>query len=384
MGNPAYEVRAHQSNYGDEYTYDALYRVTRTVYDDATPTTPTASPAAATTDDWLLDPIGNRTRIYAKSATPTEYLHNAVNEYTSVGGTGYEYDAAGNLTRDDTHTYYWDYENRLTKVKRVSDSSDVAEYTYDASMRRVEKVDYAADPDTTSQFFYDGWEVIEERDDGGALAATYILGPGMDEPVLMNRDATDYWYMQNPLNGSVVALVDSSGTIQEAYAYRAYGQSTVLTGAGNDGNWFTADDATTSASALGNPYRYTARRYDEETGLMYFRLRMYQPETGSFVSRDPIGYVDGMSLYLGYFAPHGRDPMGLAPNQEGTADPQTILKEIQRLEKMGMTGDRILKTLEDKHVKNRNRYFYTDKYGWVDTRHFMKAAGLGEKVKSCV
>ena len=178
-------------------------------------------------------------------------------------------------------------------------------------MRRVEKVDYAADPDTTSQFFYDGWEVIEERDDGGALAATYILGPGMDEPVLMNRDSTDYWYMQNPLNGSVVALVDSSGTIQEAYAYRAYGQSTVLTGAGNDTNWFTSDDATATTSAIGNPYRYTARRYDDETGLMYFRMRMYQPDTGSFVSRDPIGYVDGMSLYLGYFAPNGRDPLGL-------------------------------------------------------------------------
>src|SRR3989304_7492032 len=112
---------------------------------------------------------GNRTKIYAKSSTATEYLHNPVNEYTKVGGTGYEYDAAGNLTKDATYTYYWDYENRLTKVKKVFDSSDVAEYTYDATMRRVEKVDQAADPDVTTRFYYDGWSDIAEHDGAGNI-----------------------------------------------------------------------------------------------------------------------------------------------------------------------------------------------------------------------
>ena len=46
VGNPKYEVRVHQGNYGDEYSYDKLYRLTRDVYDDSTPTTPTADPAA--------------------------------------------------------------------------------------------------------------------------------------------------------------------------------------------------------------------------------------------------------------------------------------------------------------------------------------------------
>jgi len=61
------------------------------VYDDSTPTSPTASPAAADTDDFLLDDIGNRTKCYLKSATATTYLHNAVNEYTKVDTTEYEY-----------------------------------------------------------------------------------------------------------------------------------------------------------------------------------------------------------------------------------------------------------------------------------------------------
>ena len=47
---------------------------------------------------------------------------------------------------------------------------------------------------------------------------------------------------------------------------------------------------------------------------MYFRARYYDPETGEFISRDPLEYVDGMSLYRGYFAAGGVDPFGLMDN----------------------------------------------------------------------
>jgi RHS repeat-associated protein len=144
-----------------------------------------------------------------------------------------------------------------------------------------------------------------------SLVAEYVNGASIDEPIVMTRDSTDYWYMQTALNGSVAALVDSSGAIQEGYKYTAYGEATILTGAGNDGNWFTSDDVAASTSAVGNPYLYTARRLDDETGLMYFRFRMYDVSTGRFISRDPLGYVDGMSMYVAYFAPLGIDPYGL-------------------------------------------------------------------------
>jgi len=40
--------------------------------------------------------------------------------------------------------------------------------------------------------------------------------------------------------------------------------------------------------------------------------RMFDPEVGRFISRDPLGYVDGMSLYNGYFAESfAVDPTGL-------------------------------------------------------------------------
>jgi len=103
VGNPSYELCEHQSNYGDEYTYDALYRLTRTVYDDSSPETPTASPAAAVTDAFGYDDIGNRAVCYLRNANVTTYLHNEVNEYTKESLDGadkyHASDAAGNLAR---------------------------------------------------------------------------------------------------------------------------------------------------------------------------------------------------------------------------------------------------------------------------------------------
>ena len=50
---------------------------------------------------------------------------------------------------------------------------------------------------------------------------------------------------------------------------------------------------------------------------MYFRARYYDPGTGEFISRDPLEFVDGMSLYLGYFWQNARDPFGLCCQTSG-------------------------------------------------------------------
>ncbi|OXU14837.1 RHS repeat-associated core domain-containing protein [Sedimentisphaera salicampi] len=54
---------------------------------------------------------------------------------------------------------------------------------------------------------------------------------------------------------------------------------------------------TVDESAVGNPYMFTGRRYDSESGLYYYRARYYNPKLGVFHSRDPLGYIDSMNLY---------------------------------------------------------------------------------------
>ena len=66
-------------------------------------------------------------------------------------------------------------------------------------------------------------------------------------------------------------------------------------------------------SQIENPYFYTGRRMDEETGQYYFRARYYDAEQGRFISRDSYGYVNGKGLYNGYFAAgFNTDPSGHA------------------------------------------------------------------------
>ena len=91
--------------------------------------------------------------------------------------------------------------------------------------------------------------------------------------------------------------------ITEGYQYDAYGQH-VIFGPGTNGVVdFGGDDVTTlqSNSELGNPYMYTGRRLDSETGLYYYRARYMNADQGRFISRDPSGlWADMANIGNGY------------------------------------------------------------------------------------
>jgi RHS repeat-associated protein len=80
-----------------------------------------------------------------------------------------------------------------------------------------------------------------------------------------------------------------------------YGKVTVL----------EEDGVTLKAEPVGNPFTFTGRRLDQETGLMQFRFRYYDTGLGRFIGRDPLGYVDGFGLQGAYFVPFDTDPVGL-------------------------------------------------------------------------
>ncbi len=185
--------------------------------------------------------------------------------------------------------YEYDYENRIIKITK--DSTDIAEFSYDALGRRIEKKDLV-DPNNTRRYYYNyNWQVLCDANDSDVFQNWYAYGNYIDEVLMTNKTnfgfAFTRFYAHDHLY-SPVALLWSGGAI-ERYEYDAYGKVKILNAD------FTADADNTSD--YGNPYLFTARRYDTETGMYYYRARYYHPEIGRFLQPDPIHYYSDLNLY---------------------------------------------------------------------------------------
>jgi len=193
----------------------------------------------------------------------------------------------------------------------------VVEYVYDALGRRIRKIDSKAS--TTNLYYYStDWQVLEEADGSGTFQRLFVYGNYIDEVLVMivAGGGDTYYYVHDHLF-SPVALVDGNGDVAERYEYDAYGACRVHTDDGADDTWLTGDDTIGNSSANGNPYLFTGRRLDIlDSGslkIQYNRNRYYDPETGRWLTHDPLGitpnppkpnffhitqqYKDGVNLY---------------------------------------------------------------------------------------
>jgi RHS repeat-associated protein len=249
-------------------------------------------PVPATQTQYTLDPVGNW-NVKTKDAIPETRTHNAVNEITAINAAPLTYDNNGNLTEDSVLRYAYDEENRLSAVQRKSNSAIVGLYQYDALSRRVQKVANPAGVPATTRYYYDGGRIVEEQNTSGVTQASYVYGTYIDEVLTMDRGAQSFFYHQNAL-WSVEAITNATGATVERYAYDAYGLPTVFDGAGAA---LAPNAWGTPHSVISNPWMFTGRQLDEETGLYFYRARYYDATKGRFLQRDPLGYVDGLNLY---------------------------------------------------------------------------------------
>jgi RHS repeat-associated protein len=248
----------------------------------------------------------------------------------------FSHDADGNLTDDARWHYSWDGENRLVGIVTSSAAATVGvprqklEFAYDGQGRRTSKKMYSWSSgswilDSSLLFLYDGWNLLADLDsvNSNAVVHTYTWGLDLSGSYQGAGGVGGLLFASNPTsthfaaydgNGNVTAYVDAStGSKSASYDYNAFGETVTVDGPAQ--NFF--------------PFRFSTKYVDSETGLIYYGHRFYSPNSGRWLSRDPIQERGGYNLYgfcdnnsvnrfdsLGMVVKY-LDPSGIVPSHVG-------------------------------------------------------------------
>ncbi len=251
------------------YTYDTDSRLTGLNYQ--------LGSNSLGTLNYTYDAVGRRTQVSGTLArtefpsTLTSATYDTANELTNWNGTAITYDANGNMTSDGSRAFTWNARNQLSGI------GGGASFQYDAVSRRTNKTVSGG----ATNFLYEGVNSIQENS-----GAANILTGGVDE-FFQRTDSSGSMTPLTDALGSVLALVDSSGTVQIQYSYEPFGNTS------------------TSGASSSSATQYTGRENDG-TGLYFYRARYHNPAFQRFISEDPMGLSGGD---VNFYAYTGNDPI---------------------------------------------------------------------------
>jgi len=221
-------------------------------------------------------------------STTTTYVYNDANELTESNGTiemEYNYDPWGRLTHkviqpDEEYEacYAYRYGDKLYSVTSDFPGEGDVYYGYRGDgTRRRRSWDLDGD-DMETTYYWSGWNVINEEDDDSGDVTTYVHGP---QGILADFDEgspATYWYYFHDHLGSTRRLRDQNKNSLGAYEYTPYGEI-----------YHESGPAIT--------YKYTGHAWDDKAQLYYFPYRYYSPSAARWMTRDPLGMVDGPNVY---------------------------------------------------------------------------------------
>jgi RHS repeat-associated protein len=195
-----------------------------------------------------------------------------------------------------------------------------------------------------TRYIYDGWRVIQERDESNEPVVNYTRGTDLSGSLegaggIGGLLARSYGYNSGNMllhvyyhadaNGNITYLVSTSQTLAASYRYDPYGN--VISSSGG--------------LASVNTYRFSSKMADLKSGQYYFGYRFYEPNFQRWVNSDPLGEAgfellrgrnpnpgDGGPNLYGYVRNRSVDlidPFGLDPQ-----DAEDIIKVIPDLIKL--------------------------------------------------
>ena len=213
------------------------------------------------------------------------------------GSRAFTYDAAGNVTLDNRtgggYSYTYDSAGRMASFS--INGVLQAEYKYDFAGRQAIRKLYGANPATIhSVFDAQGRRIAEYNEATGALIREYVWMGW--EPVTVIEGGVVY-YIRADYIGRPVFATNASGAKVWSVTYTPFG-------------------SVHTSSGLPVEARFPGQWYQAEPGLHQNWMRDYDPTTGRYIEADPLGLVDGASVY-GYV--RGNPGRWIDPRGEETA-----------------------------------------------------------------
>jgi RHS repeat-associated protein len=123
---------------------------------------------------------------------------------------------------------------------------------------------------TETRYLWCGDAICQKRDGSDAIQAAYYAEGEQ-------QGNTALYYVKDHL-GSVTDVIDAQGKRIGELDYGPYGENIKAAGQVTD-------------------YRYAGMFHLPETGLYLTHYRLYDPDTGRWLNRDPIGEMGGLNLY---------------------------------------------------------------------------------------
>jgi RHS repeat-associated protein len=244
----------------------------------------------------------NRQSVNDNGNVTNYYGFSSINQYTNVNGAGPGYDGNFNLTGFNGFGGSYNSVNQLTWATNNGNS---VQFTYDGLGRCVRRIVYPSGGGSrTVLIAYDGWKPTVEWDGDGNLQAWNVYGAGADEILWRYQAGVDHLRYHYDARGNVAFVLGGGGQGYERYTYDAFGQPTIT-------DW---DGNVRGQSAIGNRFLFQGREWIPELGIYDFRNRLYHPQLGRFLQKDPLGFDAGdMNLfrYCGDDPVNGSDPTGL-------------------------------------------------------------------------
>jgi RHS repeat-associated protein len=273
-------------------------------------------------DSYTYDANSNRLSATTGSGTASA-SYDAQDRLLTYGATSFTYNLAGDTTSQKTGTqntsYRYDALGNLTAVTLPTGTK--LTYVIDGENNRVGKTVNGA---YTTGFLFDDDRIVAQLNASNQLVSQFVYAAGLGSPDYMISGASTYRIVHDPVGSPVLVIDTATGTIVQQITYDEFGNVLSDTNPGFQ------------------PFGFAGGLYDQDTKLVRFGARDYNPAAGRWTAKDPTLLSGGGTNLYNYAQTdpvNHTDLTGLGDCKEG--DKKTKAKKIVKKVVQKVTGNKL-------------------------------------------